>query len=276
MITKNTSQSQTTNLSVSPKYLSSNLQILKAPAHEPNSSQEFNYPHPVTSKENLVPNHSSMIQVSNEQLKQAISDPILLANLLSCFIQEAELHRMPLLLIGSNSRKLIDAFNTKYELLDLNTINSHADFVQALSSSKAYLVISNMFKHNWSDFLLPLATHRTYGQVFWMHPYYDDIMIQPKSIFNFAYPLISDFFMVDKIVLTKTQIPSCTNNELWPIDDLQSLGLSRLFLNTVSSLLKSTYYRYLSQNQVDESLLIKSAINLLFALAPTNLLAHKN
>ena len=213
-----------------------------------------------------------------------------LSNLLSSFLLTTKHHKQSVLLLGPYCHHIIASYSYGtysqgfYELLFKNDFNN-TEFTKALEIATPCLAIGNLPDSIFNFKALKSAQKYNQGQVFWQYPYYEDFIIHPQKIFDYAYPVISELFISAqpdaKIPYNSTlstidiNIPTNTSLELEPITTqvLQNLELRPQTLQTLRSLVLDTYsiYLYFAKHSqlphLDEGLL-KTTIEVLFGVTP--------
>lgn len=106
------------------------------------------------------------------------------------------------------------------------------------------VLVQNMFENGWAD-TLPQKFTRLKKQIIWTHPYVEDMLIEPKGLYNYMLPILSECF-----------IGAFPASKLWPgkriaefkpyisqgeqplrISAFKHLGISKLLLNRLTHIL---------------------------------------
>ena len=165
--------------------------------------------------------------------------------MLSSFLYSAYLNRMPLLLAGPNAKAIADALSmTIYgKKVDLLKCCGEQD-AEALSCfvESDMAAVQNPFHPDW----ISCISHFNNGFALWLHPFTEDLQIEPRSLYHYAYPVFTECFV--------DQIPSAENmdagqetveyDEFKPdpkyrakVGTVKKLGLSRLMLSRLEKVL---------------------------------------
>lgn len=167
------------------------------------------------------------------------------AIMLSSFLYSAYLNRMPLLLAGPNTEAIADAlsmtiYGKKVDLLkccgeqDAKAVSSFAESDMA--------AVQNPFHPDW----ISCISHSNNGFAFWLHPFTEDLQIEPRSLYHYAYPVFTECFVdqfpsVEKMDAGQETVeyddfkpdPKC-RAKMGPI---KKLGMSRLILSRLEKVL---------------------------------------
>lgn len=221
----------------------------------------------------------------------------LLSQMLSCFLTVMHHYRIPVLLLGPYKDHIVSSFTygayqQGYNQILLSDSFKSMEFEQALKSCRRFAMVDNLFSPGYSDNVMPLSKEHSELGIYLSYPFYSDIQLQPKSIFAYAMPLISEFFIVNDLLTrypsyqgstlyfsTKDLVSSATLNDAC-MADYSKLGLSQLVLNRTKYILGATtelMHHSLNNNifeptdteYTSDSLMAN--ISLLFGLAPLSL-----
>ena len=221
----------------------------------------------------------------------------LLSQMLTCYLTVMHHYRIPLLLLGPYKDHIVSSFTygayqQGYNQILLSDSFKSMEFEQALKNCRRFAVVDNLFSPGYSDNVMPLSKEHSELGIYLSYPFYSDIQLQPKSIFAYAMPLISEFFIVNDLVTrypcyqgstmyfsTKELVSSATLNDAC-MADYSKLGLSQLVLNRTKYILGATteLMHYSLNNNIFEptdteytSDSLMANISLLFGLAPLSL-----
>lgn len=221
----------------------------------------------------------------------------LLSQMLTCYLTVMHHYRIPLLLLGPYKDHIVSSFTygayqQGYNQILLSDSFKSMEFEQALKNCRRFAMVDNLFSPGYSDNVMPLSKEHSELGIYLSYPFYSDIQLQPKSIFAYAMPLISEFFIVNDLVTrypsyqgstmyfsTKDLVSSATLTESC-MKDYSKLGLSQLVLNRTKYILGATtelMHHSLNNNIFEpkdteytyDSLMAN--ISLLFGLAPLSL-----
>lgn len=159
--------------------------------------------------------------------------------MLSSFLYSSYLNRMPLLLAGPNAKAIADALSMTIcgQKVDLLKCYGEQDD-EALSNfgDSDMAAVQNPFHPDW----ISRISHSNNGFALWLHPFTEDLQIEPHSLYHYAYPVFTECFV--------DQLPSEENmdagqetveyDEFKPnskyrakVGSVKKLGLSRLMLS---------------------------------------------
>lgn len=165
--------------------------------------------------------------------------------MLSSFLYSSYLNRMPLLLAGPNAKAIADALSMTIcgQKIDLLTCCGEQD-AEAISGfvDSDMAAVQNPFHPDW----VSCISHSNNGFALWLHPFTEDLQIEPRSLYHYAYPVFTECFV--------DQLPSVENmdagQEMVEYDEfkpdpkyrakmgpVKKLGLSRLMLSRLEKVL---------------------------------------
>ena len=259
-------------------------------------SLAFNY---VSHEINRTAEHSLRAVCANLNGSFASENIIspLLSQMLTCYLTVMHHYRIPVLLLGPYKDHIVSSFTygayqQGYNQILLSDSFKSMEFEQALKNCRRFAMVDNLFSPGYSDNVMPLSKEHSELGIYLSYPFYSDIQLQPKSIFAYAMPLISEFFIVNDLVTrypsyqgstmyfsTKDLVSSATLTESC-MKDYSKLGLSQLVLNRTKYILGATtelMHHSLNNNIFEpkdteytyDSLMAN--ISLLFGLAPLSL-----
>lgn len=165
--------------------------------------------------------------------------------MLSSFLYSSYLNRMPLLLAGPNANAIADALSMTIcgQKIDLLKCCGEQD-AEAISGfvESDMAAVQNPFHPDW----VSCSSHSNNGFALWLHPFTEDLQIEPRSLYHYAYPVFTECFV--------DQLPSVENmdagqetveyDEFKPdpkyrakMGPVKKLGLSRLMLSRLEKVL---------------------------------------
>ena len=221
----------------------------------------------------------------------------LLSQMLTCYLTVMHHYRIPLLLLGPYKDHIVSSFTygayqQGYNQILLSDSFKSMEFEQALKNCRRFAMVDNLFSPGYSDNVMPLSKEHSELGIYLSYPFYHDLQLQPKSIFAYAMPLISEFFIVNDLLTrypsyqgstmyfsTKDLVSSATLTESC-MKDYSKLGLSQLVLNRTKYILGATteLMHYSLTNKIFEMPGVEynydslmANISLLFGLAPLSL-----
>ena len=177
---------------------------------------------------------------------------------LTAFMYAANLNKLNLLAVGPGSYELANAVSLSNYGKTVSTYNLGNEFDSSMISAVAedssdIVFISNMFGKGWSD-ALPQLLSSVDKQIIFNHPYVEDLIAEPKGLYNYAYPLLTEFFVTDIPNINKFS-PAAKSEEFQDFkseyndnfidsdknfiekDLLGSFGLSSLVLNKIDKVI---------------------------------------
>lgn len=120
---------------------------------------------------------------------------------LAAFLCAAYIEKQPLFLVGPNAIDIIQAFSAavtahKYGILCCEGSYDHQRVAQIGADGEDIVIINNLLGSGWMNRLPDIISK---NDVFYVaiHPYIEDIQVEPKSLYEFMLPLATEFF-VDK------------------------------------------------------------------------------
>lgn len=125
-----------------------------------------------------------------------------LCDALAAFLYAANFQNEPILIAGPGGREIADAlsgsmFAAKSGHLTLGNEFDSEIFEKAQKYPDNIIAIHNMFHKGWSSALLQGFAGYPPKHIIWDHPYVEDLTIEPKDLYNYALPLLSECFVAD-------------------------------------------------------------------------------
>lgn len=157
---------------------------------------------------------------------------------LACFLYAAWINKVPLLLAGSWGEMIghtlsVSLFCKKAAVLDCG-VPYHPSFLQeAQNSADEIVIMKNVFSSNWISAIIEF-TEQTNKYCILLHPFTEDLVIEPDSLFQRFLPVCTDFFVSehktpDYIGGVKTE--DYEEYEAEPLDRFSDELLSKLGFN---------------------------------------------
>jgi len=118
------------------------------------------------------------------------------AQILSCFLYAANRNRQPLLLAGSHGASIADAFSVSLfgktaGILDCCEPFSRDALKRVEDSEDQVIIIKNAFRDPWMVSIMDLLQDAE-KQYFVVHPFVEDLAIEPRSLYNYVFPVITE------------------------------------------------------------------------------------
>lgn len=197
----------------------------------------------------ICENWKDMLDLFQGNLQSVFSVNSELSKLLSAFLYAAYIHRMPLMIAGPYAREFADALSMSVSgkpagLLDIGTGLDVARISELSDCNDSVIVVQNMFQDGWKDtFLQPLASCGKF--IVWIRPYVEDLLIEPKGLYNYALPVFTECFIesaplgkfVPGVQAAEFQVYSSTPQRPTLAKLLKQLRLSKLTINRMQSVL---------------------------------------
>lgn len=113
----------------------------------------------------------------------------------------AHMNHLPLLLEGPNAPEIADAFSAALVGKTAGTLECVGDHDRsiisaALESEDQIIKIKNPFSAEWISYIIEMSTE---PDKFCMpvHPFIEDVVIEPKGITNYFYPVMTEMLVSD-------------------------------------------------------------------------------
>lgn len=118
------------------------------------------------------------------------------AQKLACFLYSAHRNHQSLLLAGPNGAFIADALSVSLYgktagVLDCSAPFSNDTIKEAEESVDQVIVVKNIFRDPWLTSITDVL-QSTEKQYFVVHPFVEDIMIEPRSLYNYIFPIITE------------------------------------------------------------------------------------
>lgn len=136
-----------------------------------------------------------------DNLSRSLGIDGVLCDMLAAFLYAANHQNEPLLISGPGGREIGDAFSGSIFAARSGHLTLENEFDSDLFDttrkfSEKVITIHNMFHKGWSVTLLQDFA-RFEKQILWSHPYVEDLAIEPKELYSYVLPLLSECFVVD-------------------------------------------------------------------------------
>ena len=118
---------------------------------------------------------------------------------LSAYLCAAFIEKQPILLVGPNAMDIVEAFSFslfggKYGVLNCDE-NYSQDLINIIGDENERIIaIKNFTASGWMN-NLPYIVSREDTMFFVIHPYDEDIQVEPKSLYSYMLPLFTGFFV---------------------------------------------------------------------------------
>lgn len=177
-----------------------------------------------------------------------------LASMLSAFLYATHINNIPLLIAGPAGREIAEAVSASLYATEAGKLYLGNEYYYGIVNDiekydEPLVAVQNMFCKGWNDELPQLFT-KLNKQIVWTHPYVEDMLIEPKGIYNYMLPVLSECF-----------VGAISTLDLWPskraenfkayvslkkqplkISAFKKLKLSKLLFNQLTFVLSETKY----------------------------------
>ena len=147
----------------------------------------------------LSENWNDELNTINQNLVHSLAVSSDFSSMLSAFLYATHINNIPLLVAGPAGRDIaeitaISLFGSNAGHLWLGNDPSN-NIAEALADYEEQIIsVENMFGKGWHDELPQMFT-RLNKQVIWTHPYVEDMVIEPKGLYNYMLPIFSECFI---------------------------------------------------------------------------------
>lgn len=135
--------------------------------------------------------------LQNELLEAGVKESSVVA--LSALLYAAYLEHIPLLLVGPNGMDIAEAFSISLDCHYPSVLRCEGAYtVQSVTdcneSDAETTVIEYPFELKWRNAVVNLFAKRN-KFIIALHPYEEDLIIEPKGLFNYCTPVFTDLFI---------------------------------------------------------------------------------
>lgn len=118
---------------------------------------------------------------------------------LAAFLCAAYIKKQPLLLVGPNANDIAQAFCAAVSAHKCGVLYCEGDYSRRTierigSENENIVIVNNLFASSWMNRLPEILSKKDIFYVI-THPYAEDIQVEPKSLYNLALPLFTEFFV---------------------------------------------------------------------------------
>lgn len=141
--------------------------------------------------------HDTLETLQNELSEVGVGEEY--TQKLSCFLYASHLNHQPLLLAGPHGALISDAFSASLYgktagVLDCGGNISNDVLHEVESSDDSVVIIKNMFCTPWLTSIIDLLQGAE-KQYFVIHPLVEDLLIEPRSIYDYMHPVFTGIFI---------------------------------------------------------------------------------
>ena len=140
-----------------------------------------------------------LLQTIQYELLEAGASEALAADL-AALLYSAYINRIPLLLAGPNGREIASAFVASLRCAKPAVLSCEGPFDRVVLSAceKAEgdtVVIEDFFQPEWKEKIVRLISRRD-KMYFLIHPFAEDLTIEPRGLFHYCVPVLTEQFIV--------------------------------------------------------------------------------
>lgn len=170
-------------------------------------------------------------------------------SMLTAFLYATHINNVPTLITGPGGQDIAEVLSVSMYATGAGqlTLGDECDLsiAEKISESDDPIVsVQNMFGKGWSD-ALPQKLTRLKKQIIWTHPYVEDLLIEPKGLYNYMLPMLSECFIgyLPTLEMTpgkrdeKFQAYVSKEKRSLRISAFKRLGLSKLLLGQLTRVL---------------------------------------
>ena len=120
-------------------------------------------------------------------------------SMLTAFLYATHINNVPTLIAGPGGQDIAEVLSVSMYANGAGqlTLGDECDLsiVERISEADDSIVsVQNMFGKGWTD-ALPQKFTRLKKQIIWTHPYVEDMLIEPKGLYNYMLPVLSECFI---------------------------------------------------------------------------------
>lgn len=135
----------------------------------------------------------------HQNISHALSVDPELGIMLTAYLYSTHINNVPILIAGPGGPELADAlsvsiyaksaghliFGTESNLSIADGISDHSDTI---------VCTQNMFGKGWVD-AIPQSFSGLEKHIIWTHPYVEDLLVEPRGLYNYMLPILSECFI---------------------------------------------------------------------------------
>lgn len=135
----------------------------------------------------------------HQNLTNALSIEPAFRSMLAAFLYAIHINNVPILIAGPAGQDIAEVLSVSMYANGAGqlTLGDECDLsiAERINESADPIVsVQNMFGKGWSD-TLPQKFTRLKKQIIWTHPYVEDLLIEPKGLYNYMLPILSECFI---------------------------------------------------------------------------------
>lgn len=144
-----------------------------------------------------------------QNLSDALSVEPDFCSMLTAFLYAACIHNVPTLVAGPGGQDIAEILSVSMYATGAGQLmlgdESDISMEKTISKSAEPIVaVQNMFGKGWED-TLPQRLMKLKKQIIWTHPYVEDMLVEPKGLYNYMLPILSECF-----------VESVSTFQIWP------------------------------------------------------------
>ena len=200
--------------------------------------------------------------------------------MLTAFLYSAYINKAPILIAGPFGEEIAKIMSISLYGIGAGTLHLGSGSIIELekeirNSSERIITIQNMFGNGWED-NLPQTDMKSGKHIIWVHPYVEDLQIEPRGLYNYMLPLFSENFVGgyhDGSITPGMRTDgfmhfSSPKTKPFSVKEIGSLGISKLTRNRLEHILSDAKAMLDTPTRdVD--------IDILFALLPFSVLTGR-
>ena len=203
----------------------------------------------------------NLIQILIDELSEAsVSEKYKKA--LAIFLYSSYLTNMPVLLAGPNGESIANAFSSSLfgrmaGILDCSSGYDSSAVERMTNSDDPVIIIKNIFNNGWIQHIPDIISDKK-KCFFVLHPFTEDLLIEPKSLYNYVIPLFTETFVdgipTDVFLGGKStngfEHPIITDRKPYYDKLLIKMGASQLYRSQIQKII--SLYCSLNEEQNDD------------------------
>ncbi|OUO34524.1 hypothetical protein B5F88_15765 [Flavonifractor sp. An306] len=194
-------------------------------------------------------------------------------SMLTAFLYATHINNVPTLIAGPGGQDIAEVLSVSMYATGAGqlTLGDECDLsiVERISEADDSIVsVQNMFGKGWTD-ALPQKFTRLKKQIIWTHPYVEDMLIEPKGLYNYMLPVLSECFIGSLPALETWPSKRAKKFQPYVSEEKQSLRISAFKRLGLSKLLLGQLTRVLSDAKcILENPAKDKDLELLFGVLP--------
>lgn len=128
------------------------------------------------------------------------SEVVEFCDILAAFLYAAHINHIPILIAGPDGRNIADSlamslYATGAGCLTVGNTCDYAIAGRVEQYNEQIVLIQNMFGKGWIDILPREFDGVSEKHIIWSHPYAEDLVVEPKGLYNYMLPILSECFV---------------------------------------------------------------------------------